>query len=35
MTYLQHSGDRPMRILWRLANPLPANIFHDARVAAG
>jgi superfamily II DNA or RNA helicase len=35
MTYVQHTGDRPMRILWRLDNPLPADIFHAARVAAG
>ena len=35
MTYVQHSGDRPMRILWHLAHPLPADLFHAARVAAG
>ena len=35
MTYVQHTGDRPMRILWKLHNPLPADIFHAARVAAG
>ena len=35
MTYVQHSGDRPMRILWKLTHALPADIFHAARVAAG
>ncbi|NJC66988.1 DUF3427 domain-containing protein [Planosporangium flavigriseum] len=35
MRYVQHSGDRPMRILWRLEKPLPADVFHAARVAAG
>jgi hypothetical protein len=35
MTYVQHTGDRPMRILWRLAQSLPADVFHAARVAAG
>jgi hypothetical protein len=35
MTYVQHTGDRPMRILWKLDNPLPADIFHAARVATG
>ena len=34
MTYQRHSGDRPMRILWHLDHPLPADIFHAARVAA-
>ncbi len=35
MTYVRHTGDRPMRILWRLTHPLPADVFHAARVAAG
>ena len=34
MTYVQHTGDRPMRILWRLVRPLPADVLHAARVAA-
>jgi hypothetical protein len=33
--YVQHSGERPMRILWRLTYELPADIFHAARVATG
>jgi len=35
MRYVQHNGDRPMRIIWRLEHPLPADVFHAARVAAG
>jgi superfamily II DNA or RNA helicase/HKD family nuclease len=35
MTYVRHSGDRPMRILWRLRESLPGDVFHAARVAAG
>jgi superfamily II DNA or RNA helicase/HKD family nuclease len=34
MTYVEHSEDRPMRILWKLDHPLPADVFHAARVAA-
>ncbi|WP_433723086.1 DUF3427 domain-containing protein [Actinoplanes sp. CA-051413] len=34
MTYVSHTGDRPMRIQWRLDHPLPADIFHAARVIA-
>ena len=34
ITYQHHNGDRPMRILWRLQHPLPADIFHAARVVA-
>jgi hypothetical protein len=33
--YVQHSGNRPMRILWKLENELPADVFHAAHVAAG
>ncbi len=32
-TYVSHSGERPMRIIWKLDHELPADIFHDARVA--
>jgi superfamily II DNA or RNA helicase/HKD family nuclease len=35
MTYLRHSGDRPMQVVWLLDRPLPADIFHAAKVAAG
>ncbi|MFI7543170.1 DUF3427 domain-containing protein [Actinoplanes sp. NPDC049599] len=34
MTYVSHTGDRPMRIQWQLHHPLPADIFHAARVIA-
>ena len=34
-TYVSHTGDRPMRILWKLEHELPADIFHSARVATG
>lgn len=33
MTYLSHTGERPMRILWHLQHALPADVFHAARVA--
>jgi hypothetical protein len=35
MTYRSHEGERPMRILWDLAYPLPADVFHYARVTTG
>jgi hypothetical protein len=35
MTYQSHGSDRPMRILWQLKHPLPADLYHAARVAAG
>jgi superfamily II DNA or RNA helicase/HKD family nuclease len=35
MDYLQHTGERPMKILWHLRHPLPADVFHSAKVAAG
>jgi hypothetical protein len=34
MEYQRHSGDRPMRIVWQLAHPLPADVFHASRVTA-
>ncbi|MEV5828753.1 DUF3427 domain-containing protein [Spirillospora sp. NPDC052242] len=35
MTYIQHDGERPMRIIWELAYPLPAEVFHYAKVNSG
>jgi superfamily II DNA or RNA helicase/HKD family nuclease len=32
-TYVSHTGERPMRIIWKLDYELPADVFHDARVA--
>jgi superfamily II DNA or RNA helicase/HKD family nuclease len=34
-TYVSHTGDRPMRIIWKLDHELPADVFHAARVATG
>ncbi|WBB77262.1 DUF3427 domain-containing protein [Micromonospora sp. WMMD882] len=34
MTYREHHGDRPMRILWELAHPLPADVYAAARTIA-
>ncbi|WP_431885268.1 DUF3427 domain-containing protein [Micromonospora wenchangensis] len=34
MTYRQHSGERPMRIVWELATPLPADLYAAARTIA-
>ncbi|SCL34928.1 ATP-dependent helicase IRC3 [Micromonospora pallida] len=34
MTYREHTGDRPMRILWELAHPLPADMYAAARAVA-
>lgn len=33
--YVRHSGDRPMRITWKLDQDLPADAYLAARVAAG
>jgi hypothetical protein len=33
-TYVSHSSDRPMKILWKLDFELPADVFHAARVVA-
>jgi superfamily II DNA or RNA helicase/HKD family nuclease len=32
-TYVSHSSERPMRIIWKLDHELPADVFHSARVA--
>jgi hypothetical protein len=33
-TYVQHTGERPIAITWRLEHPLPADVFAAATVAA-
>ena len=33
--YVSHSGDRPLKVIWKLEHELPADVFHSARVAAG
>lgn len=35
MVYQEHSGERPIRFLWRLESPLPADVFHNAKVTTG
>jgi hypothetical protein len=32
--YVEHSGDRPIAITWRLDNPMPTEFFTAASVAA-
>jgi len=34
-SYVSHSGERPMRIIWKLDHELPADVFYAARVATG
>ncbi|MFC8848678.1 MULTISPECIES: DUF3427 domain-containing protein [unclassified Micromonospora] len=34
MAYRRHTGDRPMRIVWELAHPLPADLYAAARAIA-
>ncbi|MER6811093.1 DUF3427 domain-containing protein [Spirillospora sp. NPDC000708] len=34
MHYVRHEGERPMRIQWELEYPLPADVFHYAKVTA-
>ncbi|MFC3504652.1 DUF3427 domain-containing protein [Micromonospora krabiensis] len=34
MTYESHTGDRPMRILWRMRHALPADMYAAARAIA-
>ncbi|MEH1165501.1 DUF3427 domain-containing protein [Micromonospora sp. CPCC 205539] len=34
MTYREHTGDRPMRIIWRLHHALPADVYAAARAIA-
>lgn len=34
-TYIEHTGDRPMAILWKLHRPMPLDVFNIAKVAAG
>ncbi|MEV0426487.1 DUF3427 domain-containing protein [Micromonospora sp. NPDC050495] len=34
MAYREHTGERPMRIIWELARPLPADMYAAARAIA-
>ncbi|WP_448616207.1 DUF3427 domain-containing protein [Modestobacter sp. URMC 112] len=33
MSYVSHTGERPMRIMWHLHHPLPPDVFHAAKVS--
>jgi hypothetical protein len=35
MSYIDHLGERPMKIRWKLDRALPADVFHAAKVVAG
>ena len=32
-SYVSHTGDRPIAITWRLAHPMPADLYADTTVA--
>lgn len=32
--YVEHTGERPIAITWRLANPIPADLYEDVKAAA-
>jgi len=34
-TYVKHESERPMSIAWRLAHPMPAEMFEETKVATG
>ncbi len=34
-THVEHAGERPIAITWRLDNPMPSDFFQMASVAAG
>jgi hypothetical protein len=34
-SYVEHRGERPIAITWRLHHPMPGDTFQSARVAAG
>ncbi len=34
-TYIQHKGERPMAILWRLHRPMPLDFFSQAKILGG
>jgi len=33
--YVSHKADRPMQVIWELDRPMPADVFSEAKVAAG
>jgi hypothetical protein len=32
--YVSHKGERPVQFVWRLATPMPAELFESARSVA-
>ena len=34
-SYVNHSGDRPVRILWTMDYELPDEVFQEGRIATG
>ncbi len=34
-TYVNHSGERPIALTWRLDHPMPTDFFNAAKIAAG
>jgi hypothetical protein len=33
--YVSHSGEKPIAIVWELARPIPADLYAEAKLAAG
>ncbi len=33
--YVNHEGERPMRITWALDHPMPGDWFQQVKIAAG
>ena len=33
--YVSHKGERPISFVWKLRRPMPAEMFREAKVAAG
>tara|TARA_B100001750_G_scaffold230978_1_gene227941 strand:+ start:2798 stop:2929 length:132 start_codon:yes stop_codon:yes gene_type:complete len=33
--YAGHTGARPMQIVWELEEPMPADLYQEAKLAAG
>jgi hypothetical protein len=34
-SYVDHRGERPIAITWKLDHPLPADFYAHAKIAAG
>ena len=33
--YVEHKGERPMAIVWKLHRPMPLDLFGQSKVVAG